>query len=266
MKKKKKGKVFLLGLAVLILLLTAEIALNQMNKREAEKETEEETEVNPLSISSDELQSVTVENEYGVFTFTKKEDVWENVEDAEFPLDQDSWAAKLSYLDDLSIVRTLDKPEDLAEYGLADPDMEMILVAEDGSENHVYVGDVNKNTGDYYIYVNTDATIYTVGSSLIQEMNCKLYDLADGESFPTISSGTLTHLEIRNGESTLEVQSGDGYSWTVSRNGTDEVDADSSAVSTLTSSAGSMVFEEFVDYKGDNLAQYGLDVPAAEEE
>ena len=266
MAKKKKGRALAGGAVLLCALIGVEAALSWQNSQE---ETEAETEgVTPLEISADDLTEVTVKNENGTFTLVKDADgVWSNKEDAQFPLDEDTWTAKLSSLESMTAVRTLEEPEDLAEYGLDDAAIQVTLVTEDGS-TELHIGNQNESTYDYYVYVDSPDTVYTVGSSAATAMDCGLYDLASASTFPSISSGSLTHMEIRQDESLLEFDADasdtESASWYVSRDGGDAVPADSSAMSALTDELLYIGFEDFVDYKGEDLAQYGLDDPWAE--
>ncbi|MDO5425849.1 MAG: DUF4340 domain-containing protein [Eubacteriales bacterium] len=269
MKKKKKGKLLILGIVVLVVLGGLEIALKQANKKAEEQETEETEGVDPLSLDSDQLKSVTVKNAYGMFSLTKEEDTWENAEDAEFPLSQSTWTGKLSYLESMEVVRTLEEPAELAEYGLEEPEIEITMVMEDGGESHLYIGDQNVTTGDFYVYVDSPEAVYTVGSSLAAAMDCKLYDLAEMEEFPEVDSDTLYYVKVQQGEETLEFfneNAEDSYSgsWTVSRDGDEAIGADSSAMSLMKSALSSLDFEELVDYKGEDLELYGLEEPGAE--
>ena len=266
MAKKKKGRALAGGAVLLCALIGVEAALSWQNSQE---ETEAETEgVTPLEISADDLTEVTVKNENGTFTLVKDADgVWSNKEDAQFPLDEDTWTAKLSSLESMTAVRTLEEPEDLAEYGLDDAAIQVTLVTADGS-TELYIGNQNESTYDYYVYVDSPDTVYTVGSSAATAMDCGLYDLASASTFPSISSGSLTHMEIRQDESLLEFDADasdtESASWYVSRDGGEAVPADSSAMSALTDELLYIGFEDFVDYKGEDLAQYGLDDPWAE--
>ena len=182
-------------------------------------------------------------------------------------MDEDTWTAKLSSLESMTAVRTLEEPEDLAEYGLDDAAIQVTLVTADGS-TELYIGNQNESTYDYYVYVDSPDTVYTVGSSAATAMDCGLYDLASASTFPSISSGSLTHMEIRQDESLLEFDADasdtESASWYVSRDGGEAVPADSSAMSALTDELLYIGFEDFVDYKGEDLAQYGLDDPWAE--
>ena len=266
MAKKKKGRALAGGAVLLCALIGVEAALSWQNSQE---ETEAETEgVTPLEISADDLTEVTVKNENGTFTLVKDADgVWSNKEDAQFPLDEDTWTAKLSSLESMTAVRTLEEPEDLAEYGLDDAAIQVTLVTEDGS-TELHIGNQNESTYDYYVYVDSPDTVYTVGSSAATAMDCGLYDLASASTFPSISSGSLTHMEIRQDESLLEFDADasdtESAPWYVSRDGGEAVPADSSAMSALTDELLYIGFEDFVDYKGEDLAQYGLDDPWAE--
>lgn len=128
----------------------------------------------------------------------------------------------------------------------------------------LYVGDENQSTSQYYIRKDDDKkTVYLVDSSCVEPFAKTLYDYAQEEDFPAISStDTISKITVK-GEKSYELSKNeDTSSWSVSGDG-DEEKADSATVSSLVSSFGSMAYDSLVNYKCTDESEYGLDDPYA---
>ena len=102
---------------------------------------------------------------------------------------------------------------------------------------------------------------YLVDSSCVEPFTKTLYDYAQMEDFPAISStDTITKISV-DGDSSYELKKdADTSVWSVSANG-EEDKADSATVSSLVSSFGSMAYNSMADYKCEDKSKYGLDKP-----
>mgnify|MGYP005878849739 FL=1 len=128
----------------------------------------------------------------------------------------------------------------------------------------LYVGDENQSTSQYYVRKDDDKkTVYLVDSSCVESFAKTLYDYAQEEDFPAISStDTISKITVK-GEKSYELSKNeDTSSWSVSGDG-DEEKADSATVSSLVSSFGSMAYDSLVNYKCTDESEYGLDDPYA---
>ena len=128
----------------------------------------------------------------------------------------------------------------------------------------LYVGDENQSTSQYYVRKDDDKkTVYLVDSSCVEPFAKTLYDYAQEEDFPAISStDTISKITVK-GEKSYELSKNeDTSSWSVSGDG-DEEKADSATVSSLVSSFGSMAYDSLVNYKCTDESEYGLDDPYA---
>ena len=164
--------------------------------------------------------------------------------------------------------RVLEDVDDLAEYGLNSPANTIKIVTksedEDGDDTTttLYVGDENSSTSQYYVRKDDDEkTVYLVDSSCVEPFTKTLYDYAQMEDFPAISStDTITKISV-DGDNSYELKKdADTSVWSVSANG-EEDKADSATVSSLVSSFGSMAYNSMADYKCEDKSKYGLDKP-----
>ena len=126
-------------------------------------------------------------------------------------------------------------------------------------------------TGDYYLKREDSGEIYTVSSSLADSFHKTLTDLAEIESFPTISSDNVQELSITKEGTTLLFESsttGSVKTWQISQSqdgGKTESTPEKATVNTVTTLVdhlGNLSFDSFVDHKEENKEKYGLKNPS----
>lgn len=263
-KKKKKGKGLLFAVLILIVLLVLYFVIDlQQKKSDQEAETEETEESSlPVSVTEDEISKVTVKNGDVTMTYVKNDDTWTYEEDPDFPLDESAVNTKMNCLTTLTVDRVLESPEDLSEYGLDKPQQEVTVLKTDGTTFTLYIGNQNSSNNDFYVKVDDGADVYTMPSSSVNAFNMQPYDVAKTDSFPTLESTNIRDIKVEKEDGTVEFSSDEsGTSWTVKDQDGNEETAGATAASDLTNAVSSLTYKKFIDYKGDDLAQYGLDKP-----
>ena len=263
-KKKKKGKGLIFAVLILIVLLVLYFVIDlQQKKSDQEAETEETEESSlPVSVTEDEISKVTVKNGDVTMTYVKNDDTWTYEEDPDFPLDESAVNTKMNCLTTLTVDRVLESPEDLSEYGLDKPQQEVTVLKTDGTTFTLYIGNQNSSNNDFYVKVDDGADVYTMPSSSVNAFNMQPYDVAKADSFPTLESTNIRDIKVEKEDGTVEFRSDEsGTSWTVKDQDGNEETAGATAASDLTSAVSSLTYKKFIDYKGDDLAQYGLDKP-----
>lgn len=263
-KKKKKGKGLLFAVLILIVLLVLYFVIDlQQKKSDQEAETEETEESSlPVSITEDEISKVTVKNGDVTMTYVKNDDTWTYEEDPDFPLDESAVNTKMNCLTTLTVDRVLESPEDLSEYGLDKPQQEVTVLKTDGTTFTLYIGNQNSSNNDFYVKVDDGADVYTMPSSSVNAFNMQPYDVAKADSFPTLESTNIRDIKVEKEDGTVEFSSDEsGTSWSVKDQDGNEETAGATAASDLTNAVSSLTYKKFIDYKGDDLAQYGLDKP-----
>lgn len=263
-KKKKKGKGLLFAVLILIVLLILYFVIDlQQKKSDQEAETEETEESSlPVSVTEDEISKVTVKNGDVTMTYVKNDDTWTYEEDPDFPLDESAVNTKMNCLTTLTVDRVLESPEDLSEYGLDKPQQEVTVLKTDGTTFTLYIGNQNSSNNDFYVKVDDGADVYTMPSSSVNAFNMQPYDVAKADSFPTLESTNIRDIKVEKEDGTVEFSSDEsGTSWTVKDQDGNEETAGATAASDLTNAVSSLTYKKFIDYKGDDLAQYGLDKP-----
>ena len=264
-KKKKKGKGLLFAVLILIVLLVLYFVIDlQQKKADQEAETEETKDSSlPVSVTDDEIAKVTVKNGDVTMTYTKNDDTWTYEEDSDFPLDESAVDTKMSKLTSLTVDRVLESPEDLSEYGLDEPKQEVTVLKTDGTAFTLYIGNQNSSNNDFYVKVDDGTDVYTMPASSVNVFDMQPYDVAKADTFPTLESTNIRNIKVEKEDGTVEFSSDEtGTSWTVKDQDGNEEEAGTTAASDLTTAVSSLSYKDFVDYKRDDLAQYGLDKPA----
>ena len=240
--------------------------VSHQEQKESEAESEENTSV--FTASADDIKSLDFMVDDTETTFEKKDESWVKKDDTDFPVNQSTLDSAASSVTSVESDRVLEDVDNLAEYGLDSPANIIKIVTksedEDGDDTTatLYVGDENSSTSQDYVRKDDDEkTVYLVDSSCVEPFTKTLYDYAQMEDFPAISStDTITKISV-DGDSSYELKKdADTSVWSVSANG-EEDKADSATVSSLVSSFGSMAYNSMADYKCEDKSKYGLDKP-----
>ena len=197
MKKKRGLFVILAGVVLLCVLSVCYFALLKANSSEEETTEEETTEEEVAAIASDDFSTLTFEAGDQTVTFQKAEDSWTLEGQEDFPVDASKVDSVVSCLASVKADRTLTDVEDPGEYGLDVPTNVIEVVKTDGSSEKITVGDKNSSTGNTYICLNDDAsTVYTTSTDFGSTFSGGLYNYAESESYPTITSSTISKIVV----------------------------------------------------------------------
>ena len=266
---KNKTVKMILAVAVLAVCCGAYAGVKTYVSHQEQKESEAESEENisVFTASADDIKSLDFMVDDTETTFEKKDDSWVKKDDTDFPVNQSTLDSAASSVTSVESDRVLEDVDDLAEYGLDSPANTIKIVTksedEDGDDTTttLYVGDENSSTSQYYVRKDDEKTVYLVDSSCVEPFTKTLYDYAQMEDFPAISStDTITKISV-DGDNSYELKKdADTSVWSVSANG-EEDKADSATVSSLVSSFGSMAYNSMADYKCEDKSKYGLDKP-----
>ena len=261
MKKKSFG--LAAAVAVLIVLGGSYTLLANHNRiQESESAAaESETGVAVATIASDKVSSFQLADGDTSFTLTKTDNSWICVQDETFPLSNDAASELVNTFTSLQAVRDLGTAQDGENYGFSENAPTVTLTSSDSTNCSFVLGEANSMTGDYYLKREDSGEIYTVSSSLADSFHKTLTDLAEIESFPTISSDNVQELSITKEGTTLLFESsttGSVKTWQISQSqdgGKTESTPEKATVNTVTTLVdhlGNLSFDSFVDHKEEN--------------
>ena len=142
-----------------------------------------ETEV-IFSLDSDAATSLSWTHEGETLRFENSGGSWVYAGDEDFPLDVSYINTMLGELEELTSSKTIEAPDDLAEYGLDEPECSISVTAE--AETTIDIGGETSLDGLRYVSIG-DGNVYLVSSDLLTNFSCGLYDLVSKEAIPDMS-------------------------------------------------------------------------------
>ncbi len=261
MKNRKKA------LIIAIICLAAAAVLYLLVVKLSQKSEEADSSDDSLvisSVDSDQITAISYEKDGKSLSFMKEDGTWYDAGDKSFPVDQDSLTTMTNALGAVSATRKLDSPEDLSEYGLDSPVLTVRYTASDGKEAEFTVGDTNDAAGGSYLKISGDDAVYLVASDFADTFNSDIYQLADMESFPTITADSITDINVKSGSHTLEIKNDSDGGRTVLENGEEKENCAESSVTQFINTVTGITFKSHVEYNCKDLSKYGLDKPAAD--
>lgn len=244
MKKKKKQAVILLG--VLAILLAALFALRTVNRRTEEAETKKAAEQKIYVTDISDMTKIRYQSGTDGMAFEKTADqeTWIYMEDPDFPLAQQYPEEMENTFEKLEVKRELKDGDELSSYGLDEPQYQVTLTDQDGTETTLYFG--NAVDDGYYLTVDDTKTVYTVGN-VIDVFQHSLEEMAQLDEYPNIGSGNLKKETITQNGGTTTYDS--------------ENEDDAEAIAAVAGGLGAVKLSSAADYSvaDADLAKYSLD-------
>ena len=259
--KNKKG--LIVGIIILVLLLGAYFLLRYLNLDKEDTEEEDASET-VFEIDADDISNIQIVSGENTFDFSHGDDKWNYVEDDKFPLSESAILDKVSSLTSVSSMRTIEDPDNLADFGLENPEVTATVTDTDGKETELALGATNDAVSGCYMSMNGDTSkIYLVDTTLKTNLEFDLSDIAEKEDIPSITGSTITSITIQKPEGTAKLfqDSGSETGWTFEDTDGSSVPADSSLVSTYTGNFSALAWTDYVTYDLNNLGAYGLENP-----
>ncbi|TCS78486.1 uncharacterized protein DUF4340 [Muricomes intestini] len=246
--EQKRKRLFILLFGVLLILLAVYFGIQARNKSE-EKKKEAKAEAETIYVTDiEDLKEIKYNVGNGDFNLKKEGGTWYAAKDKDFPLAQSYPKQMAETFSKLKAKRALEGGDSLEDYGLKDPVYTVVLTDKQGKETTLYYGNVTGD--DYYITVDNTGKVYTVNNTSISDLQNKLEDMAQLDTYPNIGSGNLKKEVItQNGSSTT-------YD---SKN-----DDDSKNIAAVAGGLGAVKLGAAADYSvaDKDLSKFGLDETA----
>ena len=204
---------------------------------------------------------------------------WDYPANEALPLDGSVGDDLADLLAGLTAARTLDAPENAADYGLDAPRL-TVTVGTDAGSHTLLVGSVNETTGDVYIQMLDTQTVYTLESDIVDQFPTSENDLILVESLPSISLSSVTDARLQTPQGLLELhytepveEDSSAASDSASDSAAEETTnwtatLDGATIAVTNDQAEAVVrdvlalqYTACADYAPASLADYGLDQP-----
>lgn len=176
------------------------VLINQHNEEKEAEQSKAEKEANTFYLSQmEEPVSISYTNSYGTFAFSynTENETWSYDSDEHFPVTQSYLTAVSSDLKSFTAERKLEEvQDDLSVYGLDNPSCTITAKGSDDTEVTIQIGSLNSYNSDYYAKVKGSDDIYTIASSYVSDISNDISALQEKESFPTITSTSITDVQL----------------------------------------------------------------------
>ena len=184
--------------------------INQNNEEKAAEQSKAEKEANTFYLSQmEEPVSISYTNSYGTFAFSydTENETWSYDSDEHFPVTQSYLTSISSDLKSFTAERKLEEvQDDLSVYGLDNPSCTITAKGSDDTEVTIQIGSLNSYNSDYYAKVEGSDDIYTIASSYVSDISNDISALQEKESFPTITSTSITDVQLLKDGITLDME------------------------------------------------------------
>ncbi len=276
-KRKKRNSVTLISL---LLVLVALIGVYVWySNREAKPEDDSETKTDSIELAKIEdtskLTSLHYRTKDTEMTLIKEGEVWKLETEPERPINQDKVSGLIGLISDITAKRLVtEKPDNLAEYGLAEPTGYLQGTLSDGTTVTLEIGTMVPSKDGYYANVNEDDKVYLLATNYGSGFKYTITGITAVAEAPSITADTIYHIAIDNREGDdfeiikdndlgLGNIGSDVYPWHILKPYKEGYSAESSKVATVQENYTSISYESCVEYNAADLSPYGLDNPFA---
>lgn len=201
----KRQRVQILVLAVALLALAGVfLGVRYYNQVQAKKPAEEEEEViTVIDLAEEDVRVMSYTCEGETITFELEGDTWYDAEDHSLKLRQYMLSAMAGEVAPLTAERKIENVTDLEQYGLTQPQTAVTVETTGGSYTW-YIGDKNTVTGDYYVRLSDDDTVYTVSADVVSKFQRPVDELLEDEEPASEETGGDAVSEPEGSEAELE--------------------------------------------------------------
>lgn len=237
--KQKKRMLLLVGILVVLCGTYGGIKAwnNQMKTQKAAKKKAQTVQI----IDADDLTKISYKKGNKNMIFVKKNDTWVYEKDKTIKLTQSAVEQITGTVESLTAEQKLDAPDALEDYGLADPAYKVSYETTSGEKGTL---DIGNNVGeDYYAKIEEEDTVYTIGSTLVENLQFQLSSFVSLDTVPSISSGNLKKVAV-------------------TKNGTTKTYDDEDDLAQLAGGFGTITLTDCADYHvtDKTLGKYGLEI------
>ncbi len=215
-----------------------------------------------FTVKADSITEVTVGVRHGdVTTLKKVSGTWQIVAPVSAPADQSAVNAIVDGLSTADSLRTVaENSRDLAQFGLAEPRVDVRFVASGGKQSgHLLVGDKTTTLGDVYARIAGDPKVLLIPGTFDTTFNKTTFDLRQ-KSALAFERDKVTQFDIQTPTTVTEVKR-TGGEWTIVK--PFEVPADYGSVEEVIGRLQTAQMKAVVAERATDLKPFGLDKPQA---
>ncbi len=273
-KRKKKNAITMVSLLLLLVVLIGVYVWYSGREPKTDKPEDSNT-ISVAKIDSTKVKELHYVGKDYEMDFVLTDGVWKEKDDSERPIDQDNVSAIIALVSNINASKVVtDSTSDLASFGLDNPKPSVEVTLEDGSKVTLKVGGAVPTGEGYYALVNNDNKVYLVDNSYGSGLVYTQLSMTMVQKAPEIDPEKLNYLNIDmrdgqdvelllNARGAKDISGFDTYKWQFLKPYGDGYAADDTEVQKIQQNYASFTYNGCVDYKGEDLAKYGLDKPMA---
>ncbi|HBY64098.1 MAG TPA: hypothetical protein DEH78_30110 [Solibacterales bacterium] len=151
-----------------------------------------------LTIPEDQIAQVEIRKRDAAPVVVKRQGTnWRLAAPAELPAEDEAVGSVVNTLAALSSERLVEeKAANLADFGLAQPLLEVVVTKKDGKSERLLIGDETPTGSSYYAKLGTDAKVYSLAGWNKSALDKTARDLRDKRML-TFDASKLSRLEVR---------------------------------------------------------------------
>lgn len=197
----------------------------------------------------EQIEKISLGSGSNQLSFERSGDQWIYTDEKDFPLDQSGVTAIADTASKLTADRKLEDHDDWKDYGLDEPDKEVTVTDQSGTVTTIMIGSGTDSL--YYARIEGDEAVYVIEATLPDQIKTSIYDMAEHEQLPAISTDAIQKIEL--------VKNGKTFDYEI----TGETDEDGTKTA-LQNGISGITIDRCVDFKPsqEKLEQYGLKDPA----
>ncbi len=274
-KRKKRNFATLISL---LLVLVALIGIYYWNSnREVKPKEDSKTDSFQLAKIEDtsKLTALHYRTKDTEMTLIKDGEVWKLENEPERPINQDKVAGLIGLISNITAERLVtEKPDNPADFGLAEPSGYLQGTLSDGTTVTLEVGVMVPSKDGYYGIVNEDGKVYLLATNYGSGFHYTVTSITAVAEAPSITADSIYHIAVDNREgedfeiindSSLGLGNigSEVYSWHILKPYKEGYSAEASKVATVQENYTGLSYESCVEYNAADLSLYGLDNPLA---
>ena len=196
----KKSARLLLAAGILAVMVAALVLIPKLTASDPIDVNAFHTGVVIMSLAKDDATALRWTYDGETVEVVRSGDGWECSNDPQLPINLSRIDAMLSALNEVESSRTLEQPEDLAEFGLAEP---ICSVAVDAGEQSLRfdLGDTSMVSSKTYCSLG-DGNVYLVNPSLLSAFSFHINDIVSRFEVPSITA--VTGFRVQRGDKVVE--------------------------------------------------------------
>lgn len=187
------------GLLIAVILLAAlgvGVYVSEKNKKDDDKKGSSADAPKIVTIPEDQITQIDVRRKDGTATVLKKTGTWQIATPEGLMADQEAVSTLVGAVASINSDRIVEEnATDLSNFGLATPQVQVIVTRKDGKATKLLIGDETATGNAFFAKVDGDNKIYTVGSMVKTAVDKNGQDLRD-KRLLVFDINKLSRLEV----------------------------------------------------------------------